>query len=145
MITALTALLLAAASPGQASQCGGNTREINECMSERLGALEGVMSRYVTAARDRLKANERETAPGLGSVGDALPKFEEAQRTWLRYRDTECSAVYDYYSPGSIRNMQALACKMALTRERTHAIWTAWLSNLDSSPPVLPEPHSAKP
>ena len=33
-----------------------------------------------------------------------------------------------------------LGCKIALTQARTHWLWRNWLTYMDSTPPILPEP-----
>ena len=60
------------------------------------------------------------------------------------YRENECGAVYEQWRDGTIRNMMSLTCSIGLTDERTRTIWSSWLTYMDSTPPILPEPRSTR-
>lgn len=140
------AVLAAALSsvPAAADACGdGSTLEINACLGERLRRHEAELARYAAAARERLRQQSREASAGEASAKDALRWFDEAERAWWQYRDAECRAVYAYWSGGTIRGMKALRCKILLTQERQHTIWSEWLTYPDQTPPILPEPPPA--
>jgi uncharacterized protein YecT (DUF1311 family) len=76
-------------------------------------------------------------------VQNAEPRFDAAEAAWSQYRDAACSAVYDYYSAGTIRGIKSLKCRMIKTQEHTHTIWSDWLRYEDDTPPILPEPPPA--
>ncbi len=76
-------------------------------------------------------------------MAKALAEFDKAQTAWIAYRDAECGAIYDYWSSGTIRNTIALTCEIDLTRRHTHTVWSEWLTYMDSTPPILPEPSTA--
>ncbi|HWF78160.1 MAG TPA: lysozyme inhibitor LprI family protein [Caulobacteraceae bacterium] len=136
-IAILAAASVASAPPAPKLSCPGeNTLEINDCQAVRLAAAEGELERYLAAARRRLKAD----AEGDAGVAKALAGFDRIQAAWRAYRDAECDALYDYWSSGTIRTSIELTCKIDLTRERTHAVWSDWLTYMDSTPPILPEP-----
>lgn len=136
---------LAAAPPPKAParpspKCPGeNTIEINDCMSATLGAAEVELKRYLDAARKRLQSEAADDA----GVAKALAGLDKAQSAWVAYREAECGAVYDYWSSGTIRGSMALTCQIDLTRARTHTVWSEWLTYMDSTPPILPEPSTA--
>ena len=123
-------LLLAQAEPLDCSS--GVTPTINRCAADDLGDSEQRLTRYLSVARDKLLA-EAESVP-------VAKQFDEAQRAWETYRDAECDALYDYWSGGTIRTVMALRCKLNLTDERTHVVWRHWLTYVDQTPPLLPEP-----
>jgi len=134
--------LLAAASvaAAPAPPCAGqNTLEINDCQSATLAAAEAELQRYLAAARKRLQSDAADDA----GVAKALAGFDKIQVAWSAYRDAECDAVYDYWSAGTIRTSMQLTCEIDLTRRRTHTVWSQWLTYMDSTPPILPEPSTA--
>jgi uncharacterized protein YecT (DUF1311 family) len=136
----LLAVVLAAALAAKPEPpCAGETtQDMNECFSNRADKADAVLARYVAAARARLKQEAAE--PGESGTAKALFGFEAAERAWASYRDAECGAVYDYWSAGTIRGTEQLACRISLTRLHTHTIWRLWLTYMDSTPPILPEP-----
>jgi uncharacterized protein YecT (DUF1311 family) len=119
---------------------GENTLQINACFSGRLQRADAELARYAAAARSRLTTSAATASAGDNSSATALRGFEAAQKAWSAYRDAECGAVYDYWSTGTIRTVEDLACRIDLTRLRTHTVWRNWLTYMDSTPPVLPEP-----
>ena len=114
----------------------GTTLDFNQCYSDRLAKADADLGRYVAAARTRL----RQEAAGDAGAASAARDFESAEKAWSAYRDAECGAVYDYWSAGTIRDIESLDCQIKLTQLHTHTIWLQWLTYMDSTPPVLPEP-----
>lgn len=113
--------------------CGGTTLEMNDCMAairERAGERK---DRYLAAAIAR-----HEDRPELTAMIRQSDAAAEA------YRDAECGAVYKDWEEGTIRNAMALSCDIALIDEHTRTIWQHWLTYMDSSPPVLPEPGRSR-
>ncbi len=132
-----TITALAAAPPPKCP--GDNTIEINDCMSATLTKAQGDLDRYLAAARKRLKS---EAADDAGSAA-ALADLDKVQAAWVAYSKSDCDAVYDAWSAGTIRTAMALTCEIDLTRQRTHTVWSEWLTYMDSTPPILPEPSTA--
>ncbi len=134
-------LLLAASAPpaaaheqAEAESCEGTTTlEINACFAARLERAEERMNRYLQAA---LQNNA-----GAPSVAAAI---EASQQAFLAYRNAECGAVYEDWKDGTIRTVMALSCQIELTDRRTRTIWRNWLTYMDSTPPLLPEPDPAE-
>jgi uncharacterized protein YecT (DUF1311 family) len=130
-----------AAAHAPAPKCPGETTlAINDCMGAELARAEANLKRYVAAARKRLTSEAADDAGAKAALGD-LDKTETA---WTAYRKAQCGAVYDYWQAGTIRGSMELACEINLTRQHTHDVWSAWLTYMDSTPPILPEP-STKP
>jgi uncharacterized protein YecT (DUF1311 family) len=137
-IAILAAASVAAAQP-EANCPDGNTLEVNDCLSARLDKADDALKRYLAAARQRLKSDAADDA----GVAKALAGFDKIQAAWTAYREAECGALYDYWSSGTIRTSMELTCKIDLTRQRTHTVWSNWLTYMDSTPPILPEPSTA--
>ncbi|WP_239807309.1 lysozyme inhibitor LprI family protein [Croceicoccus hydrothermalis] len=115
----LYALTLAAAALSQANALADDA--------------DAELNRYYTAAMDRLKEQGED-------YHQARTELRDAQRAWIKYRDSECGAVFTNWYPGSIARTMAADCSARLSRARTHAIWAHWLTYADSTPPILPEP-----
>jgi uncharacterized protein YecT (DUF1311 family) len=141
-MTALLAFALAAAIATKPDPpCPGETtQDMNQCFSARSDKADAVLARYVAAARKRLKAEIAGAQPDDASAAKALRGFETAEHAWAAYRDAECGAVYDYWSGGTIRGTEQLSCQIGLTRLHTRTVWRLWLTYMDSTPPLLPEP-----
>lgn len=139
----LAALALASALSEGAPSCDGNTRQIEACLAERLTKHEANLATYVSAARERIRQVAAETPSGFSMVQDTPARFDAAEAAWSQYRDAACRAIYDYNSAGTIRGIKALKCRMIMTQEHTHSIWSDWLTYEDDTPPILPEPPPA--
>jgi len=136
---ALTMMILAGASAAeaQAGDCPNavSTVEINGCLAGELDRANAELHRYVMAAGKRV----RQDSDGPGAAAG----FDKAEAAWAAYREAECGAVYDYWSGGTIRGAMSLTCRIDLTRAHTHRIWSLWLTYMDSTPPILPEPRTS--
>ncbi len=127
-IVALT-LLLAAAAPCP----GSTTREVEQCLAEDLARADAELNRYYAAAVRRL-ADDRQAA--------TLAKLRASERAWIEHRNAECNAVWEYWKGGTIRGTFSTECRIRLTRARTMAIWSNWLTYVDGTPPLLRKPHA---
>jgi uncharacterized protein YecT (DUF1311 family) len=137
-LTILAAATSLAAQPAPAHCPGDNTLEINACLAGQLEAADTRLGRYVAAARTRVQrdAKESDDAGGPRTLAD----FDKGEKLWSAYREAACGAVYDAWSGGTIRGAMELTCELALTRAHTHDVWSEWLTYMDSTPPILPEP-----
>lgn len=56
-------------------------------------------------------------------------KFTQAQRQWVRFRDSECDAWYGVNQAGTGRNADQMACLLKRTQQRTGQLqeWQAYL------------------
>jgi uncharacterized protein YecT (DUF1311 family) len=140
LVVALTTTLATRGAPVTPACPDGTTLDINRCFSDRLDRADADLARYAAAVRKRLKQEAAEATAGDTSAGDAAKGFQAAEKAWSSYRDAECGAVYSYWSTGTIRDVEDLSCQIRLTRLHTHTIWLQWLTYMDSTPPILPEP-----
>ncbi|MGL4473690.1 MAG: lysozyme inhibitor LprI family protein [Shewanella sp.] len=106
-----------------------STIEINECAALTLAKAQAQLTEYLAAS---LTHNADDT--------ELVAVINTAQQTWQQYMTAQCDAIYTQWRDGSIRGLMALSCKTKLTQLRTHEIWENWLTYMDSTPPVLPEP-----
>jgi uncharacterized protein YecT (DUF1311 family) len=131
LIVSLLLGVAAAAAAPQSDPCSGSsTYDMNQCLVGKVEKAGTRLNEYVAAAKKRY---EDEPAVVLG-IGASQTAFEA-------YRDTECAAVLEAWTDGTIRGAMTLGCKLSLTNERTHTVWANWLQYMDSTPAVLPEPR----
>ena len=135
IVAAATSLAAAPAPP-----CPGQTTvDLNNCASHRLDKANVRLARYIAAARKRLRA---EADPKSAAT---LIAFNKAEVAWRAYRRAECEAVFDDWIDGTIRDLMDLNCQIDVTTRHTHWVWSNWLTYMDDSPPILPEPPTEPP
>ncbi|MBX7533893.1 DUF1311 domain-containing protein [Qipengyuania sp. 1XM1-15A] len=105
------------------------TIDMNQCYADVLGRADERREAYLTKAIER-HADRPELAK----------EIEASDAAFLAYRDAECGAVWEDWKEGTIRGVMGLDCRIAMTDRRTLTIWRNWLTYMDSTPPVLPEP-----
>lgn len=105
------------------------TLEINHCASVELVGANVEMQRYLSAS---LSHNDYDA--------QLVEAIRQSQIAWESYRDAHCGAVFTQWRDGSIRVMMDISCRTQLTYLRTHELWANFLTYMDNSPPVLPEP-----
>ncbi|MGP1628606.1 MAG: lysozyme inhibitor LprI family protein [Giesbergeria sp.] len=105
------------------------TDAVNFCAAKEVEATNTQLKIYIAKAKNRY-SNEK----------SVLESIDAGQLAWLAYRENHCESVYEIWSDGTIRGAMALRCKLRLTKERTHAVWGDYLTYIDTTPPLLPEP-----
>ncbi|MFC3032047.1 lysozyme inhibitor LprI family protein [Pseudoalteromonas fenneropenaei] len=105
------------------------TFAINQCAAQQLQQAEAQMADYLAAAIKHHHVDK-----------ELVAAISDSQTAWLSYREVHCDAVYTQWRDGTIRGLMALSCKTALTQQRTSTLWQAYLTFLDSTAPILPEP-----
>ena len=106
------------------------TVDMNECHAAVLERAEARMNDYLSAALAKVEGEDAQTL-----------LLRSTQEGFLAYRGGECGGVHEQFAGGSIRTAMYLQCAIRLTDERTHTLWRNWLTYMDSTAPVLPEPQ----
>ncbi|MGF1824889.1 DUF1311 domain-containing protein [Vibrio splendidus] len=106
------------------------TIEINHCASIKLESAQMELDKYLTASFEHNAYD-----------AELVSSIKVAQESWQTYQSAHCDSVYTQWRDGSIRGLMALSCKTKLTKQRTHELWENFLTYMDSTPPVLPEPE----
>lgn len=106
-----------------------NTLEINQCAAIELQTAEQQLETYLQASFEHNAED-----PIL------VEAIKRSQADWSTYMTAHCDAIYTQWRDGSIRGVMALSCKTELTKDRTHQIWANFLTYMDRTPPILPEP-----
>ncbi|KPM01810.1 lysozyme inhibitor LprI family protein [Vibrio splendidus] len=110
-----------------------NTIEINHCASIELETAQVELDQYLEASFEHNAYD-----------AELVSSIKMAQDSWQAYMTAHCDSVYTQWRDGSIRGLMALSCKTKLTKQRTHEVWENFLTYMDSTPPVLPEPKLMK-
>lgn len=128
----MLALLALSASAAETTDCSKayTTIEINQCAATELGVAQEAMQRYFDAS---LKHNDFDA--------ELVAAIKAAQSNWEKYYNAHCDSVYTQWREGTVRTVMALSCQTKLTRQRTHELWANFLTYMDSTQPVLPEPN----
>ena len=106
-----------------------STIEINYCLGKELEIQTKKMEHYLN---ESFKHNSHDS--------ELVESIKAAQKLWDEYSSAHCDSIYTMWREGSIRNTMAITCQTKLTKKRTHEIWENFLTYMDSTPPVLPEP-----
>lgn len=106
------------------------TLALEECTRHEIATLESELESYLAAARQSLEGDEQ-----------SLAALSRAQQRWLDYRGEHCLAVRTLWVGGSIRGVMMNQCLLHQTRQRLWDIWDTYLTFMDSTPPLLPEPQ----
>lgn len=117
------------ASAGVDCQNARTTIEINQCAATELESAQAMLDEYLQASFEH-HADDPELVAAI----------KTAQKDWQSYMTSHCDAIYTQWRDGTIRGVMSLSCKTQLTRQRTHEIWANFLTYMDQSTPVLPEP-----
>lgn len=109
----------------------GTTYELGVCLAEQLEQQEVELQHYLAEARARYADNEL-----------IVESIDKAQQSWLNYRHEQCSSIYNIWRDGTIRSIMGLSCSIRMTKLRTHQIWHSYLTYMEDTPPLLPEPQT---
>ncbi|WP_167629424.1 lysozyme inhibitor LprI family protein [Aquipseudomonas alcaligenes] len=64
---------------------------------------------------------------GLVSRVEITESLRESQRSWLKFKQDNCSAYYKLYSGGTSRNGDLMACQSEMTIERTNFLKATYI------------------
>lgn len=108
-----------------------STLDINYCAGVELNNAELEMATYLTKSKEKNSYDK-----------ELITSINKAQQAWQIYAEAHCNSIYTMWRDGSIRGVMFLSCKTKLTKQRTHEIWSNFLTYMDSTSPVLPEPKA---
>ncbi|MEZ8326115.1 lysozyme inhibitor LprI family protein [Vibrio cyclitrophicus] len=131
-VVLLTCVPLLVSASDDAIDCENamTTLEINQCASISPESAQLELDQYLEASFKHNAYDE-----------ELVNSIKVAQDSWQAYMTAHCDSVYTQWRDGSIRGLMALSCKTELTKKRTHEVWGNFLTYMDSTPPVLPEPN----
>lgn len=88
-----------------------------------------LMNRYLSAALERFSDDKL--------VWDQI---QTSQEKWKDYSESNCNAVRYTFGDGSYKNTAFVNCMNDETKKRTYTIWRSFLTFVDTTDPILPEP-----
>lgn len=104
------------ALPAQALDCKNamNTMDMNDCAAIEQKAVEVRLNEVYQRVMKELDKPDEE----LEKYAEVKKKLLEAQRAWVRFRQSDCDAQYAYYMGGSMRNLVYLGCMQSRAETR---------------------------
>ncbi len=115
----------------------GTTPTVRACQNENNEKAEIIYNRYKSAALKRIRNSDEPRRT------EVINLFNAGQAAFVKYRQETCGAVFEYWADGTIAPSFEADCQLRLTQLQTHTIWSQWLTYVDSTPPILPEPDVA--
>lgn len=106
-----------------------NTYELMDCQKIEIAKYESILNKYWTKSLERYKND-----------AEVIRLMKKSQSQWLKYRRAECSTVHQIWIDGTIRGLFHGQCLIDMTKQRTNLIWYTYLTYMDSTPAILPEP-----
>ncbi len=122
---------------------GGTTYDMVVCGASELELAEAKMDQYWQVARSRFVGDDLMTEydnDAEDDIAEATAKFDFAQESWHKYRESHCGSLYHKYRGGTIRGPLSIRCHIDMVEKRTWQIWNIWLTYMDTTPPMLAEP-----
>lgn len=108
------------------------TLEINQCGAIELESAQATLDKYLKTS---IEHNSHDP--------ELVAAIKLAQQDWQAYMLSHCNSVYTQWRDGTIRGIMAITCKTTLTKQRTYELWKNFLTYMDSTPPVLPDPSES--
>lgn len=109
------------------------TIDINKCKAQEVELVYATLKQYLSAS---LRQNKEDKITS--------EFIQESQHEWEKYSEKHCKTIYQKFIDGSIRNVMYHECKLRLAKRRTYELWYSYLTYMDSTPPVLPNPQRVK-
>jgi uncharacterized protein YecT (DUF1311 family) len=96
-----------ATSTDPTEECGDLAQQpMNQCMYTIFKKIDGEMNSLYNLTISKIEDK------------DALKKVKDVQKSWVTYRDVECSLQSSVYEGGSIAPTIDAQCRIDITRER---------------------------
>ncbi|MCA1653812.1 MAG: hypothetical protein ABR588_08460 [Sphingomicrobium sp.] len=131
----LILIALAAAPAAKFDPCqGSDTISMAQCMDGKIEQATARLKHYRAIAFNRFHDDKQ------GQDLATTKALENSAVIADAYRTTYCDAVYQQWIGGTIRYAMHQSCTLRLIDRETHDIWRDFLSYMDSTPPLLPEP-----
>lgn len=121
--------------------CLGNPQQTtigaNDCLRTKRAQVEAIEDKYVSAVHQRIEA---ETDSPTGHVQKTLNAFDAENIAWGTLINKASQATATDWEGGTIRGIMGGEREIELVELRIHNQWENWLTFMDSTPAVLPEP-----
>lgn len=104
-----------AQGPGPCAQAE-NTIEIMQCLDKVYKSKDGALNEAYQALLKTLAPSMTGDTTDYAAVKRELA---DAQRAWIRFRDSDCKARYKFWEQGSVRGIKYVSCLIGHTERRT--------------------------
>ncbi|WP_339645636.1 lysozyme inhibitor LprI family protein [uncultured Pelagibacterium sp.] len=98
----------------------------NVCMDTEEGGYSTIGMVQCTARETDWwdsRLNTSYTKLGETLDADLFTTLQQAQRTWIAYRDQTCGFEYDFWGNGSMRSIAHASCMLDETARRAETLW----------------------
>jgi uncharacterized protein YecT (DUF1311 family) len=98
----------------------------NVCMDTEEGGYSTIGMVQCTARETDWwdsRLNTSYTKLGETLDADLFTTLQQAQRTWIAYRDQSCGFEYDFWGNGSMRSIAHASCMLDETARRAETLW----------------------
>ncbi|MBB5858404.1 lysozyme inhibitor LprI family protein [Xanthomonas arboricola] len=106
------------------------TAESNACWNQQVGISQERLDDYLATARDT----------AISTSGVPADAFDNAQTAWTTYRDLQCGNVRTRWRDATVRPAKVASCIVDLNDQRAHDLWKHYLTYVDRTPSLRPEP-----
>lgn len=108
-------------TPAFCADCSNaaSTPEIEQCAKKDQEKAEAKLNDTYKKAMAALSAQ--------GPDPKAKSSLASAQRLWIKFREADCQAVYDYHEGGTIRGLEYIGCMRARATAREAEIRATYL------------------
>ena len=115
-------LLLACAPYAASAQDAGLSKQFSACMDKSGGATSGMIECLgAETQRHDARLNSAYKAVMEGLSPERKKQLQEVQRSWIKFRDTNCSFYADP-DGGSLARVSASQCMMTTTAARAREL-----------------------
>ncbi|WP_205393062.1 lysozyme inhibitor LprI family protein [Xanthomonas hydrangeae] len=107
------------------------TAESNACWNDEVGLSQHRLNDYLAAARER----------AITELNIPAEAFDNAQTAWTSYRELQCDNVRRQWGIATVGQAKAASCLVELNDQRSHDLWKHYLTYIDRTPAIRPEPE----
>lgn len=124
-----------------AINCSGmpqeTTIDIDECQAKKISQLDWVLNKYQSTTVERISSENKDNAAHKKSLEAA---YSEETQAWSALVNAASKSVEVDYEGGTISTSLSNERRIHLLELQIHDMWQTWLTYMDSSPALLPEP-----
>lgn len=113
------------------------TIDMDECQAKKLRELDWVLNKYQSAIVERISGENKDNPAYKQRLVSA---YEEEAQAWSALINAASKSVDVDFEGGTISSSMYNERRVRLSELQIHDMWQNWLTYMDSSPALLPEP-----
>lgn len=110
---------------------------MDKCGVTMINQLKTVQEKYIAAIQHKIQTDYKDD-PAI--LKETIEAFDKENIAWDTLINAASDATYSYWQQGTIRGVMNTGRKIELIKYRIHNQWNNWLTYIDSTPAILPEP-----